>query len=41
MWKVASLDPQYHANMVPLIFAEKWGHSSVIFAYKIVKPCDF
>ena len=32
MWKVANLDPKYRANMVPLIFAEKQGHFSVIFA---------
>ena len=41
MWKVANLDPQYHAYMIPLIFAEKQGHFSVIFAYKILKPFDF
>ena len=41
MWKVANLDPQYRANMVPLIFAQEWGHSSVIFAYKILKLCNF
>ena len=41
MWKVANLDHQYCANMVPLIFAQEWGHLSVIFAYKILKLCNF
>ena len=39
--KVANLDPQYRANMVPLIFAQEWGHFSVIFAYKFLKLCNF
>ena len=41
MCKIANLDPQYHTNMVPLIFVQEWGHFSVIFAYKILKLCDF
>ena len=41
MWKVANLDPQYCANMVPLIFVQEWGHFFVIFAYKILKWCNF
>ena len=45
---MTNLDPQYRANMVPLIFAQEWVHSSIIFDTKcsryvifIEKPSDF
>ena len=34
MWKVANLDPQYHGNMVPLIFVQESGHFSVFLHIK-------